>query len=61
MVTTYGCMERVADRSRSIVKGRTPLELQGAVVFQNKQCRNCHAIAGEGGHRGPDLTQVATR
>ena len=43
------------------VKGRSPLELQGAVVFQDKQCRNCHAIAGEGGRRGPDLTQVATR
>jgi quinol-cytochrome oxidoreductase complex cytochrome b subunit len=43
------------------VKGRAPLELQGALVFQNMQCRNCHAIAGEGGHRGPDLTQVATR
>ena len=43
------------------IKGRTPLELQGAVVFQNKQCRNCHAVAGEGGTRGPDLTQVGTR
>ena len=27
------------------VKGRTPLELRGALVFQNKQCRNCHALA----------------
>jgi ubiquinol-cytochrome c reductase cytochrome b subunit len=43
------------------LKDRTPLELQGALVFQNKQCRNCHAIENEGGHRGPDLTAVATR
>jgi ubiquinol-cytochrome c reductase cytochrome b subunit len=43
------------------VKDRTPLELQGALVFQNKQCRNCHVIGQEGGHRGPDLTRVATR
>jgi ubiquinol-cytochrome c reductase cytochrome b subunit len=43
------------------LKDRTPLELQGALVFQNKQCRNCHAIDQEGGHRGPDLTRVATR
>jgi ubiquinol-cytochrome c reductase cytochrome b subunit len=43
------------------VKQRAPVELQGAVVFQEMQCRNCHAIAGEGGHRGPDLTRVATR
>jgi len=43
------------------VKGRTPLELQGAVVIQNKQCRNCHSLDGKGGKRGPDLTGVATR
>jgi ubiquinol-cytochrome c reductase cytochrome b subunit len=43
------------------LKGRTPLELEGAVVFQNNQCRNCHTIAGTGGQRGPDLTRVATR
>jgi len=39
----------------------TPLQLQGAVMFQNKNCRNCHALEGRGGRRGPDLTQVATR
>jgi ubiquinol-cytochrome c reductase cytochrome b subunit len=36
------------------------LELQGALVFQNNQCRNCHAIGGVGGHRGPDLSRVGT-
>src|SRR5262249_52181524 len=43
------------------VKARTPLELQGAVVIQNKQCRNCHSLGGEGGKRGPALDGVATR
>jgi ubiquinol-cytochrome c reductase cytochrome b subunit len=43
------------------VKGRTPLELQGALVLQNKQCRTCHSLAGEGGRRGPALDGVATR
>src|SRR5262247_3129038 len=43
------------------VKGRTPLELQGALVLQNKQCRNCHDLGGEGGRRGPALDGVATR
>jgi len=43
------------------VKGRTPLELQGALVLQNKQCRNCHTLGGEGGRRGPALDGVATR
>jgi ubiquinol-cytochrome c reductase cytochrome b subunit len=39
----------------------TPLERQGAAVFQGKQCRNCHSIGGTGGERGPDLDNVATR
>ncbi len=43
------------------LKGRTPLEMHGAIVFQNKQCRNCHALGGEGGERGPALDAVATR
>jgi ubiquinol-cytochrome c reductase cytochrome b subunit len=38
---------------------RTPLELEGAIVFQNKQCRNCHSIGGSGGMRGPALDNVA--
>ncbi len=34
---------------------------QGALVFQDKQCRNCHALGGMGGQRGPALDEVATR
>ena len=30
-------------------------------MFQNKSCRNCHALEGSGGQRGPDLTTVGTR
>ncbi len=43
------------------LKGRTPLERQGAIVFQQMQCRNCHSLDGIGGKRGPDLDTVATR
>jgi ubiquinol-cytochrome c reductase cytochrome b subunit len=43
------------------VRDRSPLELQGAVLLQNKQCRNCHALGGRGGQRGPALDDVATR
>ncbi len=39
----------------------TPLVRQGAVIFQAKQCRNCHSIGGQGGERGPTLDDVATR
>jgi ubiquinol-cytochrome c reductase cytochrome b subunit len=43
------------------LRNRTPLERQGANVFQEKQCRNCHSIGGLGGRRGPALDSVATR
>jgi ubiquinol-cytochrome c reductase cytochrome b subunit len=45
----------------SIVKRSTPLQLQGAIMLQNKSCRNCHALNGLGGRRGPDLTTVGAR
>jgi ubiquinol-cytochrome c reductase cytochrome b subunit len=45
----------------SFLEGRSPLERQGALVLQVKQCRNCHALGGEGGQRGPALDDVATR
>jgi len=40
---------------------RTPLERQGALVLQAKQCRNCHSIGGSGGQRGPALDSIASR
>jgi ubiquinol-cytochrome c reductase cytochrome b subunit len=43
------------------VKGRTPLEIQGAILIQAKQCRNCHSLGGAGGMRGPALDTTATR
>lgn len=39
----------------------TPLVRQGAIIFQSKQCRNCHSVGGQGGERGPALDDVATR
>ena len=39
----------------------TALERQGALVFQAKQCRNCHSLADNGGQRGPALDSVAVR
>jgi ubiquinol-cytochrome c reductase cytochrome b subunit len=45
----------------SLVQDSTPLGLQGAALFQSKSCRNCHALLGVGGQRGPDLTAVGTR
>jgi ubiquinol-cytochrome c reductase cytochrome b subunit len=45
---------------QEFLAGRSPIERQGAVVLQGKQCRNCHALGGEGGLRGPALDNVAT-
>jgi ubiquinol-cytochrome c reductase cytochrome b subunit len=39
----------------------TALERQGALVFQVKQCRNCHSLGAAGGERGPSLDSVAVR
>src|SRR5438067_6511991 len=45
----------------SYLRDRTPLEREGAIVLQNKQSRNCHAIGGAGGLRGPALDAIAAR
>ena len=39
----------------------TSLERQGALVFQAKQCHNCHSLDEKGGQRGPALDRVALR
>ena len=44
-----------------MLAGATALERQGALVFQAKQCRNCHALGEAGGERGPRLDDVAVR
>ena len=46
---------------KKFLQGRTALERQGALVFQAKQCHNCHSIEGGGGMRGPSLDAVAVR
>lgn len=44
-----------------LIEGAPPLHLVGAAVFQYKNCRNCHALEGSGGRRGPDLSEVGMR
>jgi ubiquinol-cytochrome c reductase cytochrome b subunit len=43
------------------LEGRTALQRQGALIFQAKQCHNCHSLAEQGGNRGPALDRVALR
>jgi ubiquinol-cytochrome c reductase cytochrome b subunit len=44
-----------------LLQNRTPLERQGALLLQSKQCRNCHMLDGRGGQRGPALDSIASR
>ncbi|HXI28049.1 MAG TPA: c-type cytochrome, partial [Vicinamibacterales bacterium] len=44
-----------------LLRGTTALQRQGALVFQAKQCRNCHALDDRGAERGPRLDRVAVR
>jgi len=46
---------------KQFLGGRTAVERTGALVFQEKQCRNCHSLGQAGGQRGPALDLVATR
>src|SRR5271168_3658904 len=41
------------------LQGRTALQRRGALVFQAKQCHNCHSLDDKGGQRGPALDGVA--
>jgi ubiquinol-cytochrome c reductase cytochrome b subunit len=45
----------------TLLLNRSPLERQGALVLQDKQCRNCHSLDNVGGQRGPTLDAVASR
>jgi ubiquinol-cytochrome c reductase cytochrome b subunit len=44
---------------QQFLQKRTALERQGALIFQLKQCHNCHRLGDEGGKRGPALDTVA--
>ncbi len=44
---------------QQFLQNRSALERQGALIFQLKQCHNCHSLGDEGGKRGPALDKVA--
>ncbi|HET7080079.1 MAG TPA: cytochrome b N-terminal domain-containing protein [Chloroflexia bacterium] len=47
--------------SPQVVASNEPSIIHGAQLFNSKGCQACHAIAGSGGARGPDLTAVGSR
>ena len=69
-IYSYGAVHAVEPAHERLERGssarplhtwHTALERQGALVFQVKQCRNCHALGNTGGQRGPALDTVAVR
>jgi ubiquinol-cytochrome c reductase cytochrome b subunit len=44
-----------------IIASEQPEVNQGALLFHQKGCEFCHEVAGFGGHRGPNLTNVGNR
>lgn len=47
--------------SASVVRSTNDAVTQGAQLFYQKGCEYCHRVAGEGGLRGPDLTNAGNR
>jgi ubiquinol-cytochrome c reductase cytochrome b subunit len=45
----------------SVVRSSDPAVVEGARLFHEKGCEYCHAIEGNGGKRGPDLSDVRGR
>jgi len=45
----------------SVTQGLSGPPLDGAIQFERRGCINCHMIAGSGGERGPNLTEVGAR
>ena len=43
------------------VAGADSAALAGAALFHDRGCEFCHTVAGQGGARGPDLTDVVSR
>jgi ubiquinol-cytochrome c reductase cytochrome b subunit len=47
--------------SAALVGTTSPPIVTGAQLFHDKGCEFCHTVDGQGGMRGPDLTDVAHR
>ncbi len=45
----------------AVAAPRDTLAARGATLFHERGCEYCHTIAGQGGRRGPDLSQVGLR
>jgi ubiquinol-cytochrome c reductase cytochrome b subunit len=45
----------------SVVRSTEPAVVRGATLFYQRGCEFCHSIDGNGGRKGPELSQVGSR
>jgi ubiquinol-cytochrome c reductase cytochrome b subunit len=45
----------------ALVAGKSPDIVEGSKLFNSKSCEECHKFQGNGGLRGPDLSNIANR
>ena len=43
------------------MRSTDPAVMHGATLFYQRGCEFCHSIEGNGGRKGPDLSQVGSR
>ena len=59
LLATAGCTKSGGNAPGASARGGdTTLVAAGQTVFTNNGCAKCHAVGGQGGRMGPDLSRV---
>jgi mono/diheme cytochrome c family protein len=58
LLALAGCTKSDHSASPPEVTGDSALAATGKTIFQSNGCTRCHALNGQGGRMGPDLTHA---
>ena len=58
LLALAGCAKSDQSASPPAAAGGADLAATGKTVFQSNGCTRCHALGGQGGRMGPDLTHA---